>query len=94
MTTSINPDTDQETGKKVWFEYAITAGRFTAVPVSLEGWLVLLGATMAPLLVIWLVLKLIPHPPVLIALPMLFVTILTMVFGLMKIAIAKGRRKH
>jgi len=42
----------------------------------------------------WLILKVIPHPPVLIALPVLFVSIFTVVFGLMKIAVARGRRKH
>lgn len=33
----------------VWFKYAITAGRFTAIPVSWQGWAFLAFMVTAPL---------------------------------------------
>ncbi len=33
----------------IWFEYQVTRGRFTAVPVSATGWAVFMGVLLVPL---------------------------------------------
>jgi hypothetical protein len=76
---------------EAWFRYTRTAGRLTAAPVNLKGWLVLLAAILFPLLV-----TLAFAPAAMRVHPLLFAAVLVASIGasfflLIRILVAKGR---
>jgi hypothetical protein len=94
MTLPTGPSAEPTPKTDIWFEYTTSAGRFTAIPVSPMGWVVLCGGILVPLAVMTLAAPLFIPLPIFVKLPFLFAVIVGSVLGVMKIAIAKGRRRR
>jgi len=94
MTLPNEPNAGSSPKKDIWFEYSTSAGRFTAIPVSPMGWVVLCGVILVPLAVTGLAAPAFVRLPIFVQLPFLFAVIVASVLGVMKIAIAKGRRRR
>jgi len=76
----------------IWFEYATTPGRITAVPVSAAGWAVLITTILVP---IGICLAIAPaamavHP--LLLLPVLLAAPFVSIGALLMVVRRKGRR--
>jgi hypothetical protein len=76
--------------RQAWFEYTVTPGRFTAVPVNWKGWLSLVALVTAPTGLLlaagpWLRASDLAR---VLAVPVLLAFIFTTLFALIK---AKGR---
>lgn len=77
-----------------WFEYAITVGRFTAIPVHPLGWLTLIAFTVVPIGISLLILPPLAQMSPILGIAGLLATILTSIYGLFRVAVAKGRRRY
>lgn len=74
-----------------WFEYTLSAGRFSAMPIRWQGWLAMVVLIAAPVTIMVLLAKALPQVPsmafILIALATTFSTIFPLAYF-------KGRRKR
>ena len=79
---------------KPWFKYSKDAGRFSAMPVSWQGWVAFLAFIAGAILASTTVLRLLAGQSIVLALLSNFAIIGGSLFLLAKIVVSKGERQE